>query len=133
MPRTTKSQPRARIGITEVSNDAVRATIRLQHVGQYRATAETSYDDSACAAHSYGEIREFFTTHRCSSLYRGLVESPDKDYVILISIATVDMGTHENATGLHSLLFDPDNGGIITLSQERGRYRRVSFAHAPTW
>lgn len=134
IPRTTPRSPsQPRTGITDITSDTVRATTRLQNAGRYRATAQTSFDDSACAAHSYGEIHQFFATHRCRALYRGFVDIRDKNYVILISIATVYMPDPASTSGLHRLLFDSDNGGITSLSQERGRYRQVSFAHAPTW
>ncbi|MGH3767740.1 MAG: hypothetical protein ACRDS0_14510 [Pseudonocardiaceae bacterium] len=132
IPKTSKSPSRPRTSI-DVTGDTVRATIRLQRAGRYRATAQTSFDDSACDAHSYGEIHEFFTTHRCRALYRGFVDIQDKNFVILISIATVYMPDPASTTELHRLLVDPDNGGITSLSQERGRYRHVAFTHAPTW
>lgn len=90
-------------------------------------------DGSSCAAHSYGEVHQFFTTHHCRFLYRGLVDARDKRYVILIAIATVYMPDYPSATQLHRLLLDPESGGITPLSQERGRYRHVAFTHAPTW
>lgn len=133
IPRTSRSQSQARTSITNITEDTVRATIRLQRMGRYRTTVDTSFDDSDCATHSDGEVQGFFTTYRCRSLYRGLVEVRDKNYVILISIATVDMPDYPTATGLHRLLLDPGNGGITQLSRERGRYRHVAFTHAPTW
>jgi hypothetical protein len=68
-----------------------------------------------------------------AALSRGLVEIRDKNYVILISIATVDMRDYVTTTELHGLLSDPGDGGITQLSRERGRYRHVAFTNAPTW
>src|SRR5947209_2461093 len=50
IPRTFKSQSQARSSLTDITSDTVRATIRLQRAGRYRATAQTSFDDSACDA-----------------------------------------------------------------------------------
>lgn len=133
IPRASRSPSQARISITDITSDTVRATFRLQRIGRYHATFETSVDDSQCASHSYGAIHEFFTTHRCRSLTRGFVELRDKNYVILIAIATVDMPDYATATELHTLLFDTGNGGVTQLSRERGRYRRVAFTHAARW
>ncbi len=133
IPRVSRSQSQARTSITDITSDTARATIRLQRIGRYRATFDTSLDDSQCASHSYGEVQQFFTTHRCRSLTRGFVEVRDKNYVILIAIATVDMPDYATATELHRLLLDEGNGGITQLSRERGRYRRVAFTQAPTW
>src|SRR5947209_509360 len=48
IPRTTtRSQSQARGSLTDITGDTVRATIRLQRVGRYHATAQTSFDDSA--------------------------------------------------------------------------------------
>lgn len=104
-------------------------------MGRYNTTLDASQDGSACAAHSYGEVHQFFTTHQCRFLYRGLVEARDKKlpYVILISIATVYMPDYPSAAELNRLLHDSANGGITALSQERGRYRHIAFTHAPTW
>jgi hypothetical protein len=133
IPRASRGQSQARTSITDITRDTIRVTGRLEKMGRYRATYETSVDDSQCPSHSYGAIHEFFTTHRCRSLTRGFVELRDKKYVILIVIATVDMPDYATATELHTLLFDTGNGGITQLSQERGRYRWVNFAHAPRW
>ncbi len=133
IPRASRSQSEARTNITDITSDTIRATVRLQRMGRYHGTVGLSDDDSACDAHSYGEIHQFFTTHRCRSLTRGLVEIRDKNYVILIAIATVDMPDYATATELHTLLFDTSNGGVTQLSRERGRYRRVAFTHAARW
>jgi hypothetical protein len=133
IPRASRSQSQARTSITDITSDTVRATIRLQRMGRYHGTVDLSDDDSACDAHSYGDIHQFFTAHRCRSLTRGLVEIRDKNYVVLIAIATVDMPDYATAMELHTLLFDDGNGGITQLSRERGRYRRVAFTHAARW
>jgi hypothetical protein len=79
-------------------------------MGRYRATFETSVDDSQCASHSYGAIHQFFITHQRRSLTRGFVELRDKKYMILITIATIDMPDYATATELHTLLFDTEMG-----------------------
>jgi hypothetical protein len=139
IPRTatsrtaTRGQSQTRTSITNIADDTVRATVRLERAGRFKTTVDLSQDGSACAAHSYGEVHQFFTTHECRLLYRGLVDARDKNYVILISIATVYMPDYPSATQLHRLLLDPESGGITALSQERGRYRHIAFTHAPTW
>jgi len=74
-------------------------------------------DHTSARLFQYSEIHEFFTAYRCSSLYRGLFEVRDKNYVI--SIATVGMPIHDNATRLHSLLFDRDEGHYRPIAGTR--------------
>ncbi len=85
IPRASRSQSQARTSITDITRDTARATFRLQRIGRYHATVETSVDDSQCSSHSSGEVHQFFTTHPCRSLTRGLVEVRDKNYVVLIA------------------------------------------------
>lgn len=113
----------ARTTITSVADDTLRATVRLQRLGRYRATVQLSSDGSACAAHSYGEVHRFFLTNPCRSLHRGLAEvhdRRDRRYAILIAIATVDMPDYDSATKLKELLARFGKGDITQLSRERG-------------
>jgi hypothetical protein len=133
IPRTVRSHSKPRTSITNITDDTFRATVRLEKLGRFHPTFEGSFDDSQCAAHSDGAVQQFFTDHRCCTLTRGFVEFREKNYVILVSIATVDMCDYATTTELHMLLSDPRNGGITQLSRERGRYRDVAFTNAPTW
>lgn len=131
-PRASRGQSRARAKITNITDDTLRATVRLQRLGRYRVSVEMSPDGNDCLSHSYGEVHRFFLTHKCLSLSRGLVTVQDKNNVILIAIATVGLPDYYTALDLETLLAHEGNGDITQLSREHGRYRHVDFTYAHT-
>ncbi|MGH3789080.1 MAG: hypothetical protein ACRDRG_21570 [Pseudonocardiaceae bacterium] len=128
----TRSGSQTRTTITTVADDTLRATVRLQRLGRYRASVQMTSDVTDCAAHSYGEVHRFFLANPCLRLYRGLVQVQDREHVLLIAIATVEMPDYDTATRLKELFARSGNGDVTQLSRERGRYRYVTFDHAST-
>ncbi|MFP5068498.1 hypothetical protein ACLFMI_02360 [Pseudonocardia nantongensis] len=85
-------------------------------------------DDADCTAHSYGQVREFFRVHPCSSLRRAHFEVRDRNGdVALVPVAWVDMPTEAEARQLKALMDTGGTGNVTELSRERGRFRTVRY------
>jgi hypothetical protein len=126
--RTSRSEPDARTsGIT----DSFKITSRLKRLG-YRVKFQAGREDKHCADYSDGEVHSFFVNNECLSLYRQLIEVEDKKSVMLFATATIVMADHQTAIDLKALLDQVDNGKIIQLSPDSGKYRHFHFANSLT-
>jgi hypothetical protein len=74
-----------------------------------------------CAAHSYGQVRQFFVEHPCTALYRGLFEVRDgRRGIAVVAVAWVDMSDEAQARESQRLV-DGHGLGNITRADARGR------------
>ena len=98
------------------------AVQRLARSGfQVRERATDAGSD--CAAHSYGQVQEFFRTHPCEAYFRSLLEVREGPAVVLVAIAWVDMPDAEQARRLKALMDRHGTGNLTELSRERGGQR----------
>lgn len=115
-------------GPSSVSNrqsQAAEARIVARGV-QVRARATD--DSTNCAAHAYGQVKEYLREHPCAGMHRALFELRDtRGNVVLIAVSWVDMGDEATAREFHRLVDGSGSGNITELSRERGRYRSVRF------
>jgi hypothetical protein len=99
----------------------------LERIG-LRVRPQIEFADADCAAHSYGEVHQFFRDHPCDALYRALFEMHDRPAaLVLVTVAWVDMNDVAQAIELKRLMDRSGTGNITELSRERGRYRSVRF------
>jgi hypothetical protein len=90
----------------------------------FRIDDEMSADGDDCAAHSYGQVQEFFEKHPCRALYRTLFEVRDRrGGLLLVAVARVDMPDPESARAFRELVDTYGTGNITELNRERGGYR----------
>ena len=81
-----------------------------------------------CAAHSYGQVQQFFRNNSCDALFRALYEVRGASGArVLVAAAWVDMPDAAGAAALKSLVDRPVTANITELSKEQSRYRRVRF------
>ena len=126
--RTSRSEPDTRTtGIT----DSFKITSRLKRLG-YRVKVQATREDNNCADYSDGEVHSFFVKNECLSLYRQLIEVEDKKSVMLFASATIVMPDYQTAIDLKALLDQVDNGKIIQLSPDSGKYSHFHFANSLT-
>ncbi|WP_219414814.1 hypothetical protein [Pseudonocardia nigra] len=84
--------------------------------------------DDDCAAHSYGQVQEFFRAQPCATLFRALFTVRDaRRNVVLVAVAWVEMPDAASAREYHRLVDTHGTGNVTELSRERGPYRRVRF------
>jgi len=104
-------------------NQAAAALVASRFAG-YIARA---FDDN-CAAHSYGEVQDFFRSNPCKWLARAyIVLNQNKQDSVLVAISWVDMPTSSLALEYKHLVDTPGTGNITELSRESGPYRNVVF------
>jgi hypothetical protein len=75
-------------------------------------------DDTDCAAHSYGRVRAFFTTHPCTSLHRALFTGTSSGTPVVIAVSTVSMATERDAADLQRLADSDGTGNVSDLLRE---------------
>jgi hypothetical protein len=103
------------------------ARIRLE-ARRLRVDREEFDVTTDCAAHSYGQVREFFRDELCTALFRSSFEVRDRrGAVVLVAIAWVEMPDAASARNYHSLVDTHGTGNVTELTRERGRYRDVRF------
>ena len=109
------------------SRQSETAQVRIAARGiQVRARMTDDSDD--CAAHAYGQVREFLRENPCVGMHRALFEVRDrKGDAVLIAVSWVDMGDEQTARLFHRLVDGSGTGNITELSRERGRYQTVRF------
>jgi hypothetical protein len=110
------------------SRDARAVVRRLIRAGN-RVDVQASSDADDCAAHSYGQVQEFFAEHPCAGLYRVLLEVPDRrGGLVLVAVAWVDMPDESSARALQRLVDRHGTGNVTELNRERGgRHGDVRF------
>lgn len=117
----------ARSGSGATSRNIDNVQVRLTSTG-VRITGRIVDDAADCAAHSYGQVREFFRAHPCFSLRRAQFEVRDRNGdVALVPIAWVEMPTDAEARQLKMLMDTGGTGNVTELSRERGRYRTIRY------
>jgi hypothetical protein len=73
------------------------------------------------------------SSHPCLALYRMTIDyHADKNIVIRLATATIEMPGYRTATDLQKLLDHPATGSITPLLPKSGKYRYVPFAHVPS-
>lgn len=119
----SKGSARSR-GRDRAGQDVVR---RLERRG-LRADRRGEAFSTDCAAHSYGQVQQFFEDHPCDALFRALYEIRGAGGArVLVAAAWVDMPDAAGAAALKSLVDRPATGNITELSKEQRRYRSVRF------
>jgi hypothetical protein len=99
-----------------------RAVERLVRAG-FKVREQGVEVDSDCAAHSYGQVQDFFRAHPCTELFRALLEVRGGGATALIAVAWVDMPDAGQASALKALVDRPATGNVTELSRERGGQR----------
>ena len=75
--------------------------------------------DSNCAAHAYGQVQDYLRQHGCTQLTRSLYTTTLADgEKVITSVATIKMGTAENATGLETLARANNTGNVKDLIED---------------
>jgi hypothetical protein len=77
--------------------------------------------DGDCAAHSYGQVHEFFVRQPCTALYRGLFEVRDGPATAVIAVAWVDMPDEAQAQEFQQLVDRHGTGNLVELTEEGAR------------
>lgn len=126
-PPPASVMTKAQVKTQKVEKNLLSVKARWQRKGyQVNVRAEPAFD---CAAHSYGQVHDFFVSHHCVLLLRATGEFRDKNRnVVLVAFSWVDMPTTGEAARLRKLVDTEGTGNVTELSRERGRYRNVRFA-----
>ncbi|MGH3916840.1 MAG: hypothetical protein ACRDTC_26035 [Pseudonocardiaceae bacterium] len=117
---------KAQTKTTKVKANLDGVKVRWQRKG-YRVNlhGDPAFD---CAAHSYGQVHDFFISHRCEFVLRATGEFHDKNRnVVLVAFSWVEMPMTGEAVKLKKLVDTEGTGNITELSREQGRYRAVRF------
>lgn len=81
-----------------------------------RQMRRTPRHQAQCVAASFGEVREFFTRTRCTSLERALFAVADQaGNTAVVSVAWVGMGSASDARKFHTLIDRHGSGDIQPL------------------
>jgi hypothetical protein len=122
---SASSGARGQSNVSSRQSQAAEARIVARGV-QVRARATD--DSTNCAAHAYGQVKEYLREHPCVGMHRASFELRDAGGdVVLIAVSWVDMGDEATAREFHRLVDGSGTGNITELSRERGRYRSVRF------
>ena len=124
-----RGSPSVRSSAQVRDREARAVAHRLVRSG-FRIDYEMTSDGDDCAAHSYGQVQEFFEKHPCLALYRSLFEVRDRrGGLLLVAVARVDMPDSTSARAYRELVDTYGTGNITELNRERGgyRYRDVRF------
>lgn len=88
----------------------------------------SSTTDDDCAAHSYGEVSDYFAEHPCQGLERAWYEvSDDQDHRAVLSVAWVRMPDDQGAADLQEVVDRPGTGNVTELSTQDGPYQDVGY------
>jgi hypothetical protein len=113
----------ATVNVQTNFKQAAAALVASRFTG-YMAQA---FDDN-CAAHSYGQVQNFFRSNPCKWLARAyIVLHQNKQDSVLVAISWVDMPTLSLALEYKRLVDVPGTGNITELSRESGSYRNIVF------
>jgi hypothetical protein len=122
---SASSGARGQPNVSSRQSQAAEARIVASGV-QVRARATA--DSTNCAAHAYGQVKEYLLEHPCVGMHRASFELRDgRGDVVLVAVSWVDMGDESTAREFHRLVDGSGTGNITELSRERGRYRSVRF------
>lgn len=100
---------------------------KLQRVA--RSAKVTGSDAGTdCAAHAYGEVRDWLREHPCVGYARSMAEmSLPGGATVLVAVAAVEMPDAGQARRLRALMDRGGTGDVTELSQEKGRFTRVRY------
>jgi hypothetical protein len=81
-----------------------------------------------CAAHSYGQVHEFFRLHPCKWLARAYIAvSESNQGLALVAVSWVGMPSAALAEMYKHLVDTSGTGNVTELSRDTGLYRKVRF------
>jgi hypothetical protein len=84
-----------------------------------------------CAAHSYGQVRDYFQSNPCRHLARAYIQVGDIERsLILVAISWVEMPTSTSARDYKHLVDIPDTGNITELSRETKLFEHIAYDNA---
>lgn len=125
---SVEGQSSVRGSTREVLTSLKQATAALSASGYGGYYLVPEFDNN-CAAHSYGQVQEFFRSNPCKWLARAyIVVREHNQGVALVAISWVDMPTHSLTIEYKHLVDAPGTGNITELSREGGPYRNVVFS-----
>ena len=93
----------------------LRTVQRLQPQG-LQVTERAVEGDDDCAAHSYGQVQDFFQQNSCAVLYRALFEVRDGPATALVAVAWVDLPDEARAGQYQQLVDRHGTGNVTELS-----------------
>ena len=82
-----------------------------------------------CAAHSYGQVREFFVREPCTALYRAMFEVRDGSDTAMLAVAWVDMPDAAEAREFQRLVDVHGTGNAAELTTGGGPSVRWTGEH----
>lgn len=89
-----------------------------QESGGYTFTPALVEAQTDCAAHSYGQIKEFFAQTACTSLTRGLFLGTVDGKQVIVTLAAVTMPTDDSAAALKAKTDTDGTGNVNDLLRE---------------
>jgi hypothetical protein len=89
---------------------------------------QASTEVATCFDHSFGQVRQFFASTECSSLYRVLLESDDLGNTAVILLSWIEMPDRDAAEDLKSLIDVYGTGDITPPDEEVLRASGVRFS-----
>ncbi|WP_157621576.1 hypothetical protein [Saccharothrix sp. NRRL B-16348] len=93
-----------------------------------RQVKRTVKQQAECVATSFGQIREFFTAHRCTYLERVLFTVADADgNTAVVSVAWVGLSSRSHAAEFDSLIGIHGNGDITPLGGQLLELGEIDF------
>jgi hypothetical protein len=108
------------------AKSTTRVVQRLRSRGLRVSERGVDADDD-CAAHSYGQVREFFGRQPCTALYRALFEVRDGRVTVVVAVAWVDMPDDDQARRLQQLVDRNGTGNLTELTKEGRGPRSVQW------
>jgi hypothetical protein len=90
----------------------------------------TKDSDADCAAHSYGQVRNYFQSNPCRNMVRAYMQIGEVEkHLILVAISWVAMPTTASAQNYKHLV-DTRAGGITELSRETTLLKTITYEDA---
>ena len=109
------------------ARSTARAVQRLESRGLRVEQRGVEADDD-CAAHSYGDVQDFFEDQPCTALYRGLFEVRDGRAVAVVAVAWVDMPDPDQALEFQQLVDRHGTGNVTELGPGSVRWTGERYA-----
>ena len=90
---------------------------------------QASTEVATCYDHSFGQVRQFFASTECSSLYRVLLESDDeRGNTAVILLSWIEMPDRDGAEDLKALIDVYGTGDVTPPDEEVLRASGVRFS-----
>jgi hypothetical protein len=94
----------------------------------YRVDLEER-SETDCAAHSYGQVEQFFQLHPCKWVARAyLAVRNSTQGLVLVAISWVDMPDAVTAASYKHLVDGSGTGNVTELSRDIGPYRNIAYS-----